>query len=265
MPTDEFETPPGPHSPDAPVAVVTGAARGIGLAITDALVASGWRVGAFDRSAAPDHADQHPAVHYESIDVRDPAQVDAATQRVCARFGRLDGVVANAAVGGPSEPLTGVDVAQMRDVFDINYFGTVHAVRSAVRRIEQSHGRGRVVLVGSLFEQQPVPGASAYISSKGAVQGLMHALTLELAPAMTVNSVAPGYIMTEMHREELAFRARREGTSFEAQVDAVRRVIPLERHGSPADVAAAVEFLLSEGAGYISGQTINVNGGVQIS
>lgn len=249
----------------SPVAIVTGAARGIGLAITQALVASGWRVGAFDLSPALEPVHQDPAIHYESVDVRDLSQVEAATARTTRRFGRLDAVIANAAVGGPSDMMVDVDLAAMRSVFDINFFGTVHSVQSAVPYIRQSGGRGRIVLVGSLFAQQPVPGASPYISSKGAVQGLMHSLMFELAPAMTVNSVAPGYIMTEMHREELEFRAAREGTSLEAQIDAVRRLIPLARHGASEDVAAAVEFLLSPQAGYISGQTINVNGGVQIS
>ena len=255
-------TPGGPP----PVAIVTGASRGIGRAVVERLSAEGWRVGAIDRELpAPGAGDDPARVHSVCADVRDAAQLAEATAAVVARFGRLDAVVANAAIGGPDGVFAELPLDAIREVMDINYFGAAHAVRAAVPHIRAYGGRGRIVLLGSLFAQQPVPGAAPYISSKGAVQGLMHALALELAPAMTVNSIAPGYIMTDMHREELAFRAQRAGTSFDAQAAAVRALIPLERHGSPADIAAGVSFLLSEAAGYITGQTLNINGGVQIS
>lgn len=253
-----------PHPParPGPVAIVTGAGRGIGRAVVEALVAAGWCVGALDLTvpAEPFGTDD---VHVAAVDVRDPAAVASATSAVAERFGRLDAVVANAAIGGPDGLLVELSPEQIRAVFDVNYFGAVHAVQAAVPHIRAHVGRGRVVLIGSLFEQQPVVGAAPYISSKGAVQGLMHALALELAPAFTVNSVSPGYIMTDMHREELEFRAERSGTTFDQQAEAVRALVPLERHGTAADVAAGVAFFLSESAGYITGQTLNINGGVQ--
>lgn len=250
----------------APVAVVTGGAHGIGRAVVDALVTEGWSVGVLDADpSVTDAFADSPAVLPIACDVSDEAAMREAIAAVASRFDGLDAVVANAGVGGPDTSMLDTAAAAMQRVMDINYGGSLHAARFGAEQMLRTGGRGRIVFLASLFAQQPVAGAAAYISSKGAVSGLTHALAVELAPAITVNAVAPGYIMTEMHREELRSRAERAGTDFAEQERLVRDLVPLARHGSPADIADGVAFLLSERAGYITGQTLNINGGVQVS
>ncbi|MGW4028385.1 SDR family NAD(P)-dependent oxidoreductase [Streptomyces sp. NPDC004838] len=269
-------------------AVVTGAARGIGRAVAERLLAEGWNVLL---------TDVHPEVEAAARDldatgrravglVADVSRAEDATamaRTAVEAFGGVDALVANAAVGGPETPLLDTPDDEIRRVFDINFFGVLHGIRAVRPLLERSsehkgskgtegtdgHGeevgrKGRIVVIGSLFAQQPTPGAGAYSASKAAVQSLMRTLAVELAPACTVNAVAPGYVMTEMHSEELASRARRSGRSFEQERSLVVAEVPLARHGTGADVADAVHYLLS-GAEYVTGQTINVNGGVLTS
>ncbi|MFI6283410.1 SDR family NAD(P)-dependent oxidoreductase [Streptomyces sp. NPDC051018] len=253
-------------------AVVTGAARGIGQAIAARLVAEGWNVlltdvdpGVGAAARALDGTGERAAGLV--ADVSRPEDAAAMARTAVEAFGGVDALVANAAVGGPETPLLDTPDDEIRRVFDINFFGVLHGIRAVRPELERTAARGatgRIVVIGSLFAQQPTPGAGAYSASKAAVQSLMRTLTLELAPLCTINAVAPGYVMTEMHREELDARSRRSGRSFEQERDRVAAEVPLGRHGAGADVADAVHYLLS-GAEYVTGQTINVNGGVLTS
>ncbi|MGW5675676.1 SDR family NAD(P)-dependent oxidoreductase [Streptomyces sp. NPDC003860] len=223
-------------------ALVTGAARGIGHDVARRLLAEGWRVVLTD-------------VHADIARVADALGGERAL-----------GLVADAAVGGPETPLLDTPDAEIQHVLDINFFGVLHGVR-AVRSALARSDRPRIVVIGSLFAQQPTPGAGAYSAAKAAVGSLMRTLSVELAeevPGLTVNAVAPGYVMTEMHREELRSRARRTGRTFDEERARVVAQVPLGRHGTGADVADAVHHLLS-GAAYVTGQTVNVNGGVLTS
>jgi NAD(P)-dependent dehydrogenase (short-subunit alcohol dehydrogenase family) len=125
---------------------------------------------------------------------------------------------------------------------------------------------GTIVNLGSLFGQQGVPFGAPYCMSKGAIALLTHSLALELAPhGITVNTIAPGNMATEMHFDELRDRAARAGGTFDAELEAARAEVPLGRHGTGEDVAGAVAWLASAGAAYVTGQTIAVNGGVLLT
>jgi NAD(P)-dependent dehydrogenase (short-subunit alcohol dehydrogenase family) len=116
----------------------------------------------------------------------------------------------------------------------------------------------------SLFGRDPVPHAAAYCASKAGVEALTRSLAQELAPfGVRANVISPGNMATEMHWEELRFRAAASGRTYEQEFEAAQRDVPLGRHGTGADIGAAVAFLASDDAAYITGATLNVNGGIQ--
>ena len=135
--------------------------------------------------------------------------------------------------------------------------------RAAIPHLRRTAPGSAIVTLGSMFGQQAVARGSAYCASKGAVTSFMQGLALELAPeGIRVNSIAPGNMLTDMHRDELAMRADEAGVSLAEMTEQVRSSIPLQRHGVAADIAGAVAWLLSSDADYVTGQTISVNGGV---
>ncbi|MCM2390980.1 SDR family NAD(P)-dependent oxidoreductase [Streptomyces albipurpureus] len=261
-----------PHRAPAPTrrtAIVTGAARGIGYGVARRLLAEGWNVLITDVDPQVTSAAQEldPTGERLVALVADVSRAPDATlmaDRAVLAFGGVDALVANAAVGGPETPLLDTPDDEIQRVLEINFFGVLHCARAVRPLLVRGERPGRIVVLGSLFAQQPTPGAGAYSASKAAVQSLMHTLSVELAPRCTVNAVAPGYVMTEMHREELHSRARRSGRSFDEERERLVSEVPLARHGVGADVADAVHYLLS-GADYVTGQTLNVNGGVLTS
>ena len=182
-----------------------------------------------------------------------------------ASYGRLDAVVNNAGIGGPSGDLDSVAMDDVVHTLDVNLLGPVRLCRAAIPHLK-ARAPGRIVNLGSLFADQPVVGGSAYIMSKAAIRSLTHCLALELGPnGITVNTVAPGFMMTRMHEEEVAAQARAAGIDTAERMLQLRNSVPLRRHGDGDDVAGAVAWLLSDDAAYVTGQTIAVNGGVQVS
>ena len=120
------------------------------------------------------------------------------------RYGGVDVLVNNAGIGGPSGDLDSVSMDDVVHTLDVNLLGPVRLCRAAIPHLK-ARGSGRIVNVGSLFADQPVVGGSAYIMSKAAIRSLTHCLALELGPnGITVNTVAPGFMMTRMHEEEVA-------------------------------------------------------------
>lgn len=254
------------------VALVTGAAAGLGEGIVERLAADGWSVALLDiapsvtataaRLAAPldgGSARLLPLV----ADVADPAAMDDAVATVLEAFGRLDLVVANAGIGGPSDEVVDLDPGDWDRVLAVNLRGAFLTARAAARTMRAQHTAGCIVLLGSLFGQDPVAGGAAYCASKAGVEALGRSLALELAPdGIRVNTVAPGNMATEMHWEELRYRASRSGRTFEDEVAAARADVPLGRHGTGADIAGAVAWLASDNASYVTGQTLSINGGI---
>lgn len=268
-------------------AIVTGAARGLGEGIARRLVADGGDVALLDaidevqataaalaaggaRGGGADAAggDERPAtgtVFGLRCDVSDEAAVGAVVAAALERLGGIDLLVNCAGIGGPGEPLAEVPTEAFKRTLDVNLTGSFLMAR-AVAPAMIARRAGSIVNVGSIFGQQGVPFGAAYSASKGGVTLLTHSLALELAPhGVRVNTIAPGHMESVMHFDELRERARRAGISFEEELEKARAIVPLGRHGTGADVAGAVVWLASEDAAYVTGQTINVNGGLLLS
>lgn len=250
-------------------AIVTGAANGLGTAIARRLLADGWCVLAADVSADVDQQFQPGAfdgrVRTAVSDIAHPDTAEALVRAAMASFGRIDAVVNNAGIGGPGGDLDDVAMTDIERTLNVNLLGAVRLCQAAIPHLKAQRC-GRIINIGSVYAQRPVVGGSAYIMSKAAMHGLSQCLALELGSyGITVNTVAPGYMMTRMHEEEIELQARAAGIDAAQMQGRLRDEVPLGRHGTGDDVAGAVAWLLTDDAGYVTGQTIGVNGGILVS
>ena len=254
--------PPGRHA--GTVAIVTGAAQGLGFGIARRLCGDGARVVLADVDPAVRAAAETLGGEASGAvcDVADSTAVDRLVTDAVARLGRLDLMVANAGIGG-GRPLAETSDEAFRRIIAVNLEGVFFSVRAAAQAMIPRRS-GVIVTVGSIFGQDTPARSGAYGASKAGVVALTHALARELGPAgIRVNCVSPGQMGTELHWAALRRRAEAEGLPFESVRDRARAAVPLGRHGEPEDVAALVSFLASAEASYITGQTINVDGGFQ--
>lgn len=237
------------------VIVVTGASRGIGRGIAEALASRGAHVVA---AARGDHASpvvegiRQAGGHAEgaTVDVTDGASVEALVAGVIDRHGRVDGLVNNAGIARDQLMLR-MKREEWDEVIATNLtaaFTCVHAVlKPMIKR-----RAGRIISISSVVGQMGNAGQANYAASKAGLIGFSKALAREVASRnITVNVVAPGLVDTDMTRA-VSDKAQAEWTSL----------IPLRRLGTPQDIAAAVCFLASDEAAYITGQVLNVNGGM---
>ncbi|KMS75957.1 short-chain dehydrogenase [Streptomyces viridochromogenes] len=231
----------------APTAVVTGGASGIGRAIAQRLTADGLNVAVLDLSPSEEGFGL-------TVDVAERAQVDKAMDAVRERFGPV-GVLVNAAGKDGFTRFADLSFTDWQRVVDINLNGVFHCVQSALP--DMVHARwGRIINISSSSTHSGQPFMAHYVAAKSAVNGLTKSLALELGPkGITVNAIPPGFIDTPMLRT--AEREQRLGGTIE---DHIART-PVRRVGRPEDIAATCSFLVSEEAGYITGQIIGVNGG----
>jgi len=252
------------HPAPTRVAIVTGAARGLGLDITRRLLRDGMAVTMADvDEVVSDAAARLGSRAFATVcDVRDPEQVDALVQTTVMRLGRLDLFVANAGVGGGG-PIAEMSDEAYRQIVGVNLDGTFFSCRAAARAMIPARV-GSIVTIGSIFGRDTPAGSGVYGATKAGVVALMHALARELGPyGIRVNCVSPGNMATEMHWDALRRRSLTAGLPFERVVEEVRASIPLGRHGAGDDIGAVVSFLASDDAAYITGQTINIDGGYQ--
>jgi 3-oxoacyl-[acyl-carrier protein] reductase len=238
------------------VALVTGGSRGIGRGIVEALAAAGADVvlTATTKEAAEDAAAELARsggrVRGEVLDVRDAEQVETRVRGLLEDYGRIPLLVNNAGIARDSL-LVRMKAEEWDGVLSTNLAGTFRMCRALVPSMLRAR-YGRIVNITSVVASAGNPGQANYAASKAGTEGFTRSLAREVASRnITVNCVAPGFIDTDMTRtlDEKA-RAR------------LLEQVPMNRLGSPAEVAAAVLYLLSDGAAYVTGTTLHVNGGM---
>ena len=248
------------------VALVCAASKGLGRASAEALARDGVRVAICSRggpalvaAAAAIQAAGGEALPIEA-DLRRAEDVTRAIETTVGTFGGLDILVTNSG-GPPSGPFMALDEGAWTDAIDSMLLSVVRLCRGAIPHM-QARGGGRIINVTSISVKQPIEGLVLSNSLRAAVTGLAKTLSLELAPdGILVNCVAPGYTRTDRVVELATATAAREGITAE---QAERRIIdnvPLRRLGTPEEFGGVVRFLASPAASFVTGTTIQVDGG----
>src|SRR5579864_7035318 len=241
------------------VAVVTGASQGIGRDTALALAEAGARVAVAARSEekllalVADIAAAGGMAFAVKMDVADAEQVKAGFKLVLEKFGRLDILVNNAAITRDGLAMR-MKAEDWEAVLRRNLTGAHLCIQQALPTMMKARA-GRIINISSVVAQSGNPGQANYVAAKAGLIGLTKAVAVEIASRnITVNAVAPGFIETPM-TDALPDKVKEE----------VKTRIPLGRMGSPRDVAAAIVFLASDEAAYITGHVLNVNGGMHLA
>jgi 2-hydroxycyclohexanecarboxyl-CoA dehydrogenase len=242
-------------------AIVTGGASGIGLAISERLARDGAKVSVFDldleqaERAAQDIRDKGGEAIACEVDVSNRAQVDEAVERTRRELGPVL-VLVNGAGKDGFDRFIDITTELWERIIAVNLTGTFHCTQAALPDMLEAKW-GRIVNISSSSAQTGAALMSHYSSSKGGVIALTKTLALELGPlGITVNTIPPGAIDTPMSR-----RAADAGRFGGGTLEDVGRHLPVRRIGLPEDIAAACAYLVSDEAGYVTGQVIGVNGG----
>ena len=240
------------------VAIVTGAARGIGAAVATRLGQDGYAVvvnyaGSVDEAASVVHAIREAGGQAVAVkaDVADPVAVRRLFDEAVAQFGRVDVLVNNAGIMPPALPvLADTDDKTFDALFAVNVKGSFNTMREAAARLQQG---GRIVNFSSSVIGLAMPGYAVYAATKSAIETMTNILAKELRGRnITVNAIAPGPTATRLFLN---------GKPQEV-IDRLSKAAPLERLGQPEDIAAAVAFLAGPDGVWINGQTLRANGGI---
>jgi len=251
-------TPPVPVNQidlQSKIAVVTGGARGIGLAIAQRLLASGASCSLWDRDAAALRATvtslpANARIHTATVDVTQDDSVQEATRSTVGHFGRIDILVNNAGIAGASKPTWELTPAEWQEVLQIDLVGVFLCCRAVVPGMRE-RGWGRVVNVASIAGKEGNPNASHYSAAKAGVIALTKSLGKELATSgILVNAIAPAVIETELLQQMSS-----------QHVDYMRSKIPMNRFGRKEEAAALVAWLCSDDCSFSTGAIYDLSGG----
>ncbi len=238
------------------VALVTGAAQGIGKAIALLLAKNGADVAVSDINLEKAHETAHEIQEMGRrslairVNVADAQEVERMIETIVEQFGRIDILVNNAGITRDRLILRMTE-EDWDAVLDVNLKGTFNCTKSAIRHMAKQRS-GKIVSIASVSGEMGNPGQANYAASKAGVIGFTKTIAREFASrGINVNAVAPGFIQTAM-TDAIPEKAK----------EALKQMIPMERLGQPEDVAQAVLFLVSERSSYITGQVLNVNGGI---
>ena len=241
------------------VAIVTGGARGIGASITTLLARSGMHVAAgysSNRAAADEMAAKLRAegasISIHQGNVGSPEDCNRVVEEVLAAVGRVDHLINNAGIG-TDKSVRNMTVHEWHSVLRVNLSGSFYMIKAVLEHMIE-RGSGRIVNISSVIGQRGFAGQANYAASKSGLFGFSKRLALEFArKGITVNCVAPGYIDTDM-----------VAAVDKKRMDVLLAQVPVGRIGRGIEIARAVQYLLGEDAGYITGSVISINGGLDM-
>lgn len=243
------------------VAIITGGGGGLGLGMAEALAGLGCSVSIWGRNPEKlEAAAERTGAAAMVCDVADAAAVDKAFAATADKFGRVDGMFANAGVTGSPRPSADRTPQEWHDVLAVNLYGVVHCFQAAARHMAERAANGdafgRLVATSSVASIFGAARNEHYGASKGAVNSLVRALAVEQARnGVTVNAILPGYAASEMTERLM---------TNEKFVAAVKPRIPMRRFGEPGDYGGIAAYLMSEASGYHTGQCFVIDGGYSL-
>ena len=200
-----------------------------------------------------------------TCDVRDENQVSSMIDTTVEHFGRLDILVNNAGVGFVMVPMDDLSLEDWNLVMGVNLTGAFLCSKYAARQMAKQGDGGRIINIASQAAKSGFPHMAPYIASKHGMLGLTRSNAIELGgQGITVNAVCPNHVTTGLGSKQNAYFSKFKGLSVPEYLDEMKRRIPLGRPGLPSDTAAAVAFLCSDAAQYITGEALNVSGGEEM-
>jgi len=254
---------------DGALAVVTGAAQGLGLGISEKLASNGATVIMADLQTdkVTIEASKLDArglnVHPRQMDITDSNSVTAMFNDLAEEHGKLDILVNNAGVGQKVTPVVDLSDEEWDRVIRVTLTGAFYCCRAAGGIMERQEA-GNIVNISSINGQNPAALVAAYNVAKEGIISLTRTLALELAAyGVRVNGVCPGPVYTEFNRSNMVQRSKTLDLTEEQMVERIRTAIPLGRWGEPADIANSVAFLCSPAAAWITGEILRVSGGME--